>query len=178
LKKLIHILRQYYRLLLSPEKKKEVLWKELKKFFNSTGYNVGIHEKKKYVELHFKLDDNERLSFFYHLDDGLLFFRAVIISPYPNGVAEDLFILSAHFTNLMKHGVVVVDVNNKEVEYLIKIDQLNPLLDPEIIDDIFHMHYNSSSDVLYAFNRLIREGEAPAIIIADLLKAKEKGSDK
>jgi hypothetical protein len=38
------------------------------------------------------------------------------------------------------------------------------------------MHYNSSEDVLYAFNRLIQEGEAPAIIIADLLKERENRS--
>jgi hypothetical protein len=36
------------------------------------------------------------------------------------------------------------------------------------------LHYDSSIDVFWAFNKLIEEREDPAIIIADLLKKKKE----
>jgi len=39
-------------------------------------------------------------------------------------------------------------------------------------------HYNTSKDIYSAFQRLIIEQEAPAIIIADLLKNYEEKDDE
>lgn len=176
LNKLFKFFKQCYRLQLSQTKKELAVWKDIKKFFNSTGFNVGVHEKKKYVELHFRTEEKATLSFYVQTNDEFLNYNATIISPYPQGITEDLFILSAHFNNLFRYGTVIVDVNAKEVEYVVKIDLHNILLNPEKIELFFQMHYNSSEDVLHAFNRLIQEGEAPAIIIADLLKERENRS--
>jgi len=42
-----------------------------------------------------------------------------------------------------------------------------------IYDQIFG-HYKTSKDIYWAFQKLVEENEAPAIIIADLLRKREE----
>jgi Cdc6-like AAA superfamily ATPase len=69
-------------------------------------------------------------------------------------------------------------VNNGYVEYHRKRDLLIPLLYSDEIDEQINRHYNTAKDIYAAFQRLIKENEAPAIIIADLLnKIEEKNQN-
>jgi hypothetical protein len=55
---------------------------------------------------------------------------------------------------------------------------LIPLLYNSEIHSQLLSHYNISKDIYSAFQRLVIEGEAPVIIIADLLKSNEEKDDE
>ena len=63
-----------------------------------------------------------------------------------------------------------MNVNGHYVEYHQKRDLLIPLLYNSEIHGQLIRHYKTSKDIYSAFQRLVIEQEAPAIIIADLLK--------
>ena len=74
----------------------------------------------------------------------------------------------------MNNGVVKVNTESLYVEYCQKIDILIPLLYKGVIYQQLIAHYNTSKDIHWAFQKLIKENEAPAIIIADLFKKIEE----
>jgi len=84
-----------------------------------------------------------------------------------------LFILAAHFNNLLNNGTVKVNTEDLFVEYMVKRDVLIPLLYPEEIHHQIVRHHYTSNDIYWAFKKLVEENEAPAIIIADLFRKKE-----
>ncbi len=45
------------------------------------------------------------------------------------------------------------------------------------IEHLIILHYSSAKDVFKSFQRLFRENEPPALIIADLLKEKNESGD-
>jgi len=63
-------------------------------------------------------------------------------------------------------------VNDNCVEFEMKRDLLIPFLEPEELHIQISMHYDVSIDIHLAFQRLLEEQEAPAIIIADLIASR------
>ena len=68
----------------------------------------------------------------------------------------------------------MINVNSQYVEYHLKSDLLVPLLYTSEIYSQLNLHCNTAKDIYSAFQRLVNELEAPAIIIADLLKQNEQ----
>ena len=171
-------LKRIYRLSLSFKKQEALVWQELKKLHADTDWKHGVYEKEKYIETIFELGKEKGGAFYYMIYDGSFHCRVKILEDYPNELTTDLFILAAHFNNLLNNGVVIVNVQNHFVEYHQKRDLLIPLLYTNETYGQLMRHYNTSKDVYSAFQRLIIEQEAPAIIIADLLKENERKNDK
>ena len=71
---------------------------------------------------------------------------------------------------MLINGVVIINVNSKYIEYHQKRDLLIPLLYNSEIHSQITRHFNTAKDIYSAFQRLVEEQEAPAIIIADMLK--------
>ena len=65
---------------------------------------------------------------------------------------------------------VIINVASNYVEYALKSDLLIPLLYKGEIENQMTRHYSTTKDIERAFQRLISEQEAPAIIIAELLE--------
>jgi hypothetical protein len=171
-------LKRIYRLSLSFRKQEELVWKELKTLHANADWRHGIYEKEKYIETIFELGKEKGTSFYYLIYDGSYHCRVKILEDYPTELTTDVFILAAHFNNLLNNGVVIVNVNSNYVEYHQKKDLLIPLLyNGEILGQLTR-HYNTSKDIHTAFQRLVIEQEAPAIIIADLLKENETKDDE
>ncbi len=166
-------LKRIYRLTLSFKKQEELVWTELKKLHADAEWQSGVYEKEKYIETIFKISNEQRGAFYYMIYDGSFHCRVKILEDYPTEFTTDLFILAAHFNNLLNNGVVIVNVNSHFVEYHQKRDLLIPLLYNSEIHGQLIRHYNTSKDIYSAFQRLIIEQEAPAIIFADLLKNNE-----
>ena len=166
-------LQRIYRLTLGFKKQEELVWKELKKLHSVADWKHGVYEKEKYIETIFEIGKEQGGAFYYMIYDGNFHCRVKIIKDYPIELTTDLFILAAHFNNLLKNGVVIVNVNSHYVEYHQKRDLLIPLLYNSEIYGQLTEHYNTSKDIYTAFQRLVIEQEAPAIIIADLLKENE-----
>jgi len=170
-------LQRIYRLSLSFKKQEELVWKELKKIHANANWKHGVYEKEKYIETVFAIGKEQGGSFYYMIYDGSLHYRVKILEDYPTEITTDLFILAAHFNNLLINGVVIINVNNSFIEYHLKNDLLIPLLNNNQIHGQLIRHYNTSKDIYSAFQRLVIEQEAPAIIIADLLKESETKDD-
>jgi hypothetical protein len=163
-------LQRIYRLTLNFKKQEELVWEELKKLHADAEWKYGVYERDKYIETVFEISKEQGGIFYYMIYDGCFHCRFKILEDYPTELTTDLFILAAHFNNLLNNGVVIVNVNGHYVEYHQKRDLLIPLLYNSEIHGQLNRHYKTSKDIYYAFQRLVIEQEAPAIIIADLLK--------
>jgi len=170
MKKLFYFLKRVYHLTLSEEKHEEIVWNRLKKLFAEKDWNHGIYEKEKYVETVFEIGENHSSTFYYFIYDRSFQCRTYFLNDYPIELTSELFILAAHFNNLLRSGVVKVDVKNSSVEYQLKQDLIVPVLYSQEIHQLLINHHQISQDVFKAFQRLVIEQEAPAIIIADLMK--------
>ncbi|MBL0310578.1 MAG: hypothetical protein IPP77_13160 [Bacteroidetes bacterium] len=168
--KIISYLQRIYRLSLSFKKQEEIVWEELKKLHSAAEWKSGVYEKEKYIETIFEISNEKAGTFYYMIYEGSFHCRVKIVEGFPNDLTTDLFILSSHFNNLLNNGVVVINVNSQYVEYHQKRDLRIPLLYSEEIYRQLDRHFNTSKDIYSAFQRLVIEQEAPAIIIADLLK--------
>jgi hypothetical protein len=163
-------LQRIYRLALSFKKQEELVWKELKKLHTDADWKHGVYEREKYIETIFEIGKEQGCTFYYIIYDGIFHCRVKILEEYPIELTTDLFILASHFNNLLNNGVVIVNVQSLYVEYHHKRDLLIPLLYTNEIYWQLMQHINTSKDIYAAFQRLIIEQEAPAIIIADLLR--------
>lgn len=177
MKKIKFFLQRIHRLTLSFKKQEELVWKELKKLHADADWKHGIYEKEKHIETVFEISKGQGGIFYYMIYDGCFHCRVKILKDYPIELTTDLFILAAHFNNLLKNGVVIVNVYSHFVEYHQKSDLLIPLLYNGEIHGQLNRHYNTSKDIYNAFQRLVIEQEAPAIIIADLLKDNDAKDD-
>ena len=166
-------LQRIYRLALNFKKQEELVWKELKKLHVDADLKHGVYEKEKFIKTIFELGKDQGVAFYYMIYDGSFHCRVNILEDYPIELTTDLFILAAHFNNLLNNGVVIVNVQSRYVEYHQKRDLLIPLIYTSETYGQLMRHYNISKDIYAAFQRLIIEQEAPAIIIADLLKENE-----
>lgn len=167
-------LRRIYRLSVNFQKREEIVWSDLKKLHADAGWNSGIYENDKYIRTVFEISNEQGGVFYYSIYGGYFHCRVKILEDFPVDLTTDLFILSAHFNNLLNEGKVIVNVNSQYVEFHLKSDLLVPLLYTSEIYSQLNLHCNTAKDIYSAFQRLVNEQEAPAIIIADLLKQNEQ----
>jgi hypothetical protein len=151
------------------KKQEAIVWKEMKNLHLISEWRSGIFENEKYIESFFTISDGQAARYFYMLYDGSYHCRVKVLESFPIEATTEIFVLASHFNNILKNGVVTINVNDGFVEFHQKIDQLIPLLYPGELHNLLLKHYNTSKDIYTAFQRLLNEGEAPAIIIADLL---------
>jgi hypothetical protein len=178
MKRLFKFLQRSYRLLLNLEKQQAIVWKELKKLHSKNEWRHGIYEKEKCVETIFEINEGHICTFYYFISDKSFHCRVKILQNYPIELTSDLFILSTHFNNLLNNGVVTINVDHQFVEYHQKRDLLIPVLYTGEIEMQLISHFHTSKDIFKAFQRLIVEQEAPAIIIADLMKEYNKEDEE
>lgn len=157
-------LQRIYRLSLNYNKQEAIVWQELKKLHIEADWKHGVFENEKYIETIFELGKEKGGAFYYMIHEGMFHCRVKILENYPSDLTTEIFILAAHFNNLLKDGVVTVDVQNSYVGYSLKRNILIPLLYSGMIHNEVVRHYNVSQDIYSAFQRLIIENEAPAII--------------
>ena len=171
-------LKRMYRITRSIEKQEELVWTDLKKFHSGTNWKSGVYERERYIETIFGLSDQRSDTFYYMIYDGRYHCRVKVLENFPEELVNEVFILATHMNNVLNNGVVIVNVNSGYVEFHQKRDLVVPLIYTGDIYDQLIRHYNTSKDVYMAFRRLVIEQEAPAIIIADLLKKNEEEAEK
>ena len=170
-------LRRMYRITRSFEKQEELVWNDLKKFHASNNWKSGVFERDKYIEVVFRLNAERPLTFYYMINDKYRC-KVKVLENFPEELTTDIFILATHLNNMLENGIVVVNVNSRCVEYSHNLDAAIPLLYNYYIYGILLQHFNLSKKIYFAFERLVTEQEAPAIIIADLLKKNDDRVEK
>jgi hypothetical protein len=178
MKKIIQSIKQAYYLTLSAEKHEEIVWKRLKKLFIDKDWKHGIYEKEKYISAEFEIGQDQMCTYYFFSYDQRFSCQVTVLSGFPVEITSELFILATHFNNLLRRGAVTVDVDKRVVEYQLHQELIVPVLYEQEIYQLLIAHYNTSQDVFKAFLRLAVEGEAPAIIIADLLRELDDRKDQ
>ncbi len=170
--------RNIYRLSISAKKYDNIVFKHLIKLHKDLNWHFGVFEAEKYIVTTFNITENTPVKFYYMIFDGKFHCHVKILNSFPKEITTELFILATHFNNLLRNGIVTVDVEDNTVNYSIKSDLIvNIIYQGEIHHQILN-HFNTSRDIFWAFNRLIEENEEPALIIADLLKMKEENKSE
>jgi hypothetical protein len=170
--------KRMYRITRSFKRQEELVWNDLKKFHAGTDWKSGVYERERYIETIFGLSEERFDTFYYMIYDGRYHCRVKVLENFPEELASDVFILASHMNNVLNNGVVIVNVNSGYVEFHQKRDLLVTLIYTGDIYDQLIRHHNTSKDIYMAFRRLVIEQEAPAIIIADLLKKNEDEAEK
>lgn len=175
MRKIIAYLKRVYRLSLTFKKQEEMVWNDLKKHHENQEYQSGVFEKDRYIESFFQINDDKSFAFYYAIFENKFNCRVKVLDTFDEELTSDIFILATHFNNLLNNGNVLINVASNYVEYVVKTDLLIPLLYKGEIENQMSRHYSTTKDIERAFQRLINEREAPAIIIAELL---EESTDK
>ena len=170
MRKIIAYLKRVYRLSLTFKKQEELVWEDLKKHHENHQYQSGIFEKDRYIESVFQISDDQSLAFHYAIFENKFNCRVKVLDTFDEELTSDIFILATHFNNLLNNENVIINVASNYVEYALKSDLLIPLLYKGEIENKITRHFGTTININKAFQRLINEQEAPAIIIADLLK--------
>lgn len=168
-----YTLIRIFRIMKSPEKRVSQVWNDLKELHIKEDWRHGIYEKERFIETGFDIG-NMVLRFYYSVDESFFHCRAKVLEDYPVDMTSDIFILAAHFNNSLRIGTVSVNVNYGYVELHVKRDLLLPLLYKGEIYSNINSHYSIATDVYAAYQRLVTEREAPAIIFADLLRRNDR----
>jgi len=164
-----HYLKQIYRLALNPTKQENLVWEDLKTFYENLGWYHGVYENERFIETNVGISEEKALSFCNSLQGGNLCFNATILTDYPEELTTEAFILATHFNNLMSHGVVTIDVENRVVRYVLAKEIILPCLYTGEISWMHQLHCRTAEDIHWAFQKLVEENEHPALIFADLL---------
>ena len=167
--------RRVYRLSLNIEKQELTVWKDLKKLHEDANWKCGVYESDKQIKTVFELGNETGAVFNYFIYDNNFHCAVKILDNFPREYTSEAFILASHFNNLLNRGKVVIDAEDNYITYQTKKNILIPLLYPETMYEQIIRHINTARDVQWAYQRLMDENEAPAIIIADLLR---KNSDE
>ena len=174
LERLLFYFKKIYRISISYKKYEEIVWNDLKKLHKNSEWRYGVFESDKHIEAVFEIGEKTGAKFYYMVYDGQYHCRVKIIEEFSPDVTTDLFVLAAHFNNLLNSGVVVVNVQSGYVEYHTKNDLIVNLIYPGELHEQLLRHFNISKDIFWAFNKLVNENEEPTLIIADLMRRNKK----
>lgn len=152
-----------------PSRQKEIVWEELIRLHRNHNWRFGVFENQNYVESTFQISENTDALYHYLIYNQQLHFDVNVIDSFPPEITTDLFVLAAHFNNLLTFGKVVVDVNKNYVEFSFQNELSLYSVFPEKIELDFARHYQISKDVYWAFQKFVSEREEPVIIIGELM---------
>jgi len=159
-----------YRITAGCKHFKKFVWKELLHIHKVNNWRHGVFEANSYIETVFSITENTNAYYYYMVDENYLHCRVDVIKDFAVEITTEMFILAAHFNNLIQNGIVVVDVERRNVEYHVKADTTLLSVYPGNIYSLIRGHFNASKDVKWAFDKMIAENEEPALIMADFIK--------
>jgi hypothetical protein len=177
-KKMLYYIKTVYRISLNYKKYENIIWNDLKNLFKDSDWRHGVFENEKRIEAYFEISDKIKGVFHYMLFGGQYHCRVKVIESFPIELTTDVFVLAAHFNNLLNSGVVVVDVQDRYVEYHTKSDYIVSLIYPGELHDLMLRHYRTAKDMFWAFQKMVTENEEPSIIIADVMRMIEKEKEE
>jgi hypothetical protein len=161
-------------IILNEEQQKERVWNELNRLHKENNWRCGVFETDQNVDTLFQIEENQEASYRYRIDKGELHFNVGVLYSFPTECTTDLFVLAAHFNNLLSFGKVVVEVHRRNVYFSYQNELSFYAVYPEKIDHHISQHFHISRDVYWAFQKYLSEREEPVIIISQALNRQEK----
>ncbi len=177
IKKLMEGFRIAYHLQQSEAHRENLLWEYLKQYHAEEKFNSGIYESEKRIETDFQITDNFHLRFVYVLNDGRFICNCRILEGFDSELTTDMFVLATHFNNLLRRGKIVVNPDQRAVDYNLESDYITNIVFRENIKHNTLIHYSTTRDAVWAYAKLTQEREEPAIIIADLVRMNKEAEN-
>lgn len=150
------------------------VWDELTRLHRNRNWRFSVFESENYVESIFHITEDTDEFYRYLLYDQQLHFDVRVLHSFPQEITTDLFVLAAHFNNLLTFGKVILDVNRNNVVFNFHNELKLYSVFPEKIEPDLSHHYQISKDVYWAFQKFVSEREEPVIIISEALNRQEK----
>ena len=154
----------------------DIVWKELIKLHKKENWHFGQYDNENYIRTTFADDNNNDLNFHYQVTNDKLVYRAVIAGDFNEDNTNDIMLLSSHLNSLLTFGMVRVNIKDNYVEFVYQGDLLVYMLYPGEIHTDIDRHFRITSDCSWAFTHLLKSGDEPVFVIAELLKRNEKAS--
>jgi len=174
----MNILKKIYRLL-NQKQLSNFVWSDLKLTIENEGYNNGVFETRKLIEIKFSNHDDIIYDYnvFLNEETQKLVIYTTIINAYHSDKSRDCLVLASHFNSKLNHGIVTVNPEGSSVSYFREVDLFTYCFFPERIIPFIESHYHTSNDVLWAFNKLLTTDEDPIFIFSELLRSKATESE-
>lgn len=153
---------------------KEFVWNELNRLHKENNWRCGVFETEQFVDTFFQIAENQDATYRYKIDKGELHFNVGVLYAFQTESTTDLFVLAAHFNNLLNFGKVMVDVHQQNVYFSYQNELSLYAVYPEKMSHHISRHFQISALVYEAFHRYLMEREDPAVIIGELLNKQEK----
>jgi hypothetical protein len=153
------------------------VWHKLIHLHVENQWRHGVYEQENYIESTFQIAENTDAYYRYILTQEDVHFESCILHSFPQEKTTDLFVLAAHFNNLLTFGKVVVDVNRQIVLFTHQNEVSFYAVYPVKIEYHLSRHYHISKDIYWAFQKLLTEQEEPAFIIADLITIQKNNQE-
>lgn len=157
----------------SEKKQRQQVWKLLKEWFLNENLRHGVYENESTVACRFEITENTVFEFRYSVSEHAFHCRSYICESYDAEATTNLFILATHFNSILRTGKVIINPENQTIQYTFNRSIADIIFNNSIIDSSIVNHFDTTKDVFWAFDKLLREDEEPSIIIADLLRMKE-----
>lgn len=171
LKSIKYYFQKAFRLLISHPKRQSVVWEDLKKTYINLEWTHDVYEDEKAIQAYFDINNEQSAAFIYQFEDNQILYRSLFFFDYSEELTTDLFVLATHINNVLKFGMIMINLNNRCVEYIYKEDIAKSFLYPEDVKSNIVQHLQILNDTVFpTFHRLIYEKEIPAIIFADLMR--------
>jgi hypothetical protein len=164
-------------LYLDLQQQKACVWDKLIRLHADNHWRHGVYEQEKYIESTFQIAENTDAFYRYILAEEDVHFESCILHSFPQEITTDLFVLAAHFNNLLTFGKVVVDVNRQIVLFTHQNEASFYAVYPVKIEYHLSRHYHISKDIYWAFQKLLTEQEEPAFIIAELITIQKNSQE-
>lgn len=169
MEKLKTLLQRSYRASLSPERQEEQVWEELKAHCVEIDLDYGIHERRQTVSLNLSHKDGSLLSIYHCVSGTEVSSRSIVFYTYPEELTTDIFILTTHLNNVTKGGKITVNPKTRHIEYICQADSWRFLNRNTHFAFYIKEYMLTVETIIWAYNQLIKQGQEPALIIADML---------
>ena len=115
LNNILRYFKRLYLLSLNAEKQDQMAWKQLKRIHLDEGWKSGIYENDKQILAVFNIGNDNFTRFGYSIVNREYHCRVNVVEDYLPEMTTDLFVLAAHFNNLLNKGKVEIDVDDRIV---------------------------------------------------------------
>ncbi|MBK8417089.1 MAG: hypothetical protein IPL22_22775 [Bacteroidetes bacterium] len=124
------------------------------------------------MDIHFETKLSGSLMFKCNITDDKLIFRGLILSVFDIDRTSDVLVLAAHFNAILKHGRVSASTEGNFCRIHLRRKFVNLFDFPDKIEHDFEVHFNITTDCIWAFKSMIQSGDNPVFVISQLLEQK------
>jgi len=175
----MNVVKKVYRLLRA-KKSSDFVWNDLKQTMEKEKFHNGVFESNKCIELQFNNNDKSIGTYFISIYEESNTITGVtnIVDSYDVDRTIDLFVMASHFNSKLNNGVVTINTESLNISFVVTGDLFSHSIYPEKSLKLVEYLYHISSDLRWAFNRLLTTDLDPVFVFSELLDRNSDSTNK